>query len=90
MEVGVILEVISTVGFPIAVAIALGLFVFRIYKRSEQREDELRKEIIENQNINKEAIKTLALYAERLGVIEEDIKEVKQDVLIISERISNN
>jgi hypothetical protein len=89
MDVNFFVELISAVGFPIAVVIVLGVFIWRIYKRSEQREDQLRQEIIENQNINKEAIKTLSLYAERLGVIETDIKDVKQDVMLLTERISH-
>lgn len=88
MDINMIVELITTVGFPITIVIVLGVFIWHIYKRSEQREDELRKEITENQSINKEAIKTLALYAERLGVIEEDIKEVKQDVMLITERVN--
>ena len=80
MELATVVELISTVGFPIAVCIALGLFIWKIYKKSEQREDALRSQIIESQKINAEAIHTITLYAERLTVIEEDIKDVKHDV----------
>lgn len=81
MDVTIILELIGTVGFPIAAVIVLGWFIYKIYKASEKREEALRAEIKENQSINAEAIKTLALYSERLGIIETDVKEIKDIVL---------
>lgn len=80
MEVTTITELITTLGFPIAVCIALGWFIWKIYKKSEDREDALRAQIIESQQVNAEAIHTITLYAERLTVIEEDIKDVKHNV----------
>lgn len=90
MDIKLILEIIATVGFPIAACLILGWFIWRIYKKSEEREADLRQEIKENQEINKEAIRTLALYAERLGVIEGDVREIKQDIVILTERTNNN
>ncbi len=90
MDIKLILEIIATVGFPIAACLILGWFIWRIYKKSEDREADLRQEIKENQEINKEAIRTLALYAERLGVIEGDVREIKQDIVILTERTNNN
>lgn len=87
MDYTIFVELIGTVGLPIALVIAMGMFIYKIYKKSEEREDALREQISNCQLTNAEAIKTLALYAERLGVIESDIKEVKQDVMLISERI---
>jgi F0F1-type ATP synthase membrane subunit b/b' len=81
MEFTLMLEIIGTLGFPVAAVIALCWFIYKIYKASEKREAELRKEIKESQTINGEAIKTLALYAERLGNIESDVKEIKNIVL---------
>ena len=83
MEITTIVELIGAVGFPIVAAIGMGWFIWKLYKKSEQREEALRSQIIEGQKINAEAIHTITLYAERLGVIEEDIKEVKQDVNIL-------
>ena len=80
MEYTWIVELISTIGFPMACVIAMGWFIWTIYKKSEKREDALRSQIVESQKVNAEAIHTITLYAERLTVIEEDIKEVKQDV----------
>ena len=90
MDVKLIIELIATVGFPIAACLVLGWFIFKIYKQSEKREETLRNEINEGREINKEAIRTLALYAERLGVIETDVREIKTDILILTERTNNN
>ena len=81
MDMALILEMIATVGFPIVAVIALCWFIWRIYKASEKREEQLRAELKENRDINAEAIKTLALYAERLGNIESDVREIKDIVL---------
>lgn len=88
MDINVIGEAIGTFGFPISVCIALFWFVYQVYKKSEVREDELRQEIKENQEINAKAIGTLALYAERLDLIQTDIKDIKDDIIIISEKVS--
>jgi hypothetical protein len=89
MDATLIVEIIATVGFPIAACLVLGWFIWKIYKQSEKREETLRQEINEGREINKEAIKTLALYAERLGVIESDVREIKTDILILTERTNN-
>lgn len=90
MEVQLILEIIATVGFPIAACLVLGWFIWKLYKQSEKREETLRNEINEGREINREAIKTLALYAERLGVIETDVRDIKNDIVILTERTNNN
>ena len=90
MDFKLILEIIGTVGFPITACLILGAFIFKIYKKSEEREATLRQEINKSQEINQEAIKTLALYAERLGVIETDVREIKNDIMILTDRSNNN
>ena len=83
MDIALFMELFSSVGFPIAVVIALGWFIWRIYRKSEEREEALRSELKENRDINAKALETLALYAERLGVIETDVKDIK-DILHLS------
>lgn len=77
----VFVSLISTVGFPIACVIALGAFVWTIYKRSEKREDELREEIRNNQELNAKMIETLALYAKDISDIQTDINEIKTIIM---------
>ena len=81
MDINVITELITGVGFPIAAVIALGFFVWKIYNQSVKREEKLLTEITENRLVNEQAIQTLTLYAERLGVIENDIKEIKSTII---------
>ena len=89
MEAQMILEIIGTLGFPIAAVIALCWFIYKIYKASEKREEELRLELKENREINRRAIETIALYAERLDTIQRDVNEIKEDIVVITDRISN-
>lgn len=90
MDARLIIELISAVGFPITACLLLGWFIFKIYKKGEEREAALRTEIEDCQEVNKEAIKTLALYAERLGIIENDVKEIKEDIIVLTDRTSHN
>ena len=60
MELGVILEAIGTVGFPIVMVIALVFFVWKIYQQSVVREEKLMSEITENRLVNEKAIETIA------------------------------
>ena len=90
MDIKLIIELIGMFGFPIVACLILGWFIWKIYKQSEKREETLRGEINEGREINREAIRTLALYAERLGTIETDVKDIKQDIVILTERTNNN
>lgn len=81
MEVWV--NMISTVGFPIVCVIALGFFIFKIYKRSEAREDTLMNELGQMREINAQAIDTIAHYSEKFDAIQKDIGEIKSDIAII-------
>lgn len=87
MELATVIELITTVGFPITCVLALGIFVWHIYKQSVVREDKLMAEITENRLVNEKAIETIAQYAERLTHIEETITEVRNDVVLIKDKI---
>lgn len=83
MDVTIFVELISTLGFPVAAVIAMGLFIYKLYKASEIREEKLISEIAENRRINADAIATIGRYADSLTTIEQDIKEIKTDLGII-------
>lgn len=89
----VILQAVSTVGFPIACAVVMGWFIYKIYTntteqnkanmeqvqaRCAEREEKLYQQIEKSQEINGQAIATITLYAERLDVIQADVKEIKE------------
>ena len=77
------MDILSNFGFPVACVIAMGAFIFYIYKRTNEREVKLLEELKENRKINSKAISTIAYYAERLDNIQEDIKEIKTDITVI-------
>jgi hypothetical protein len=74
-------NLISQFGFPIVAVLAMGAFIWVIYKRSEVREDKLTEELTKSQDINAKAIETLAVYNERLGNIETDVKAIKDNII---------
>lgn len=84
MDIKAMIELIVNCGFPIACVIAMGFFIYHIYKKSESREDSLLKEIERTRDINGEAIETIAHYAEKLDTIQQDIKEIKTDLTILT------
>ena len=84
MDLTTFTDFITTLGFPIACVIALGFFVFKIYTQSVEREGKLMVEIAENRKVNEKAIDTIAHYAEKLETIQEDIKEIKTDITILT------
>lgn len=90
MEFGVVVELISTVGFPIALVLLLGWFIIKIYndttKNAKEREEKLYTEIAENRKVNEKAIETIALYADKLDTIQEDVAEIKKDIIILTNK----
>lgn len=76
-----IAQLILDFGFPIACVIALGAFVLMFYKdytkQTNAREEKLYNEITECHKINHQAIETIATYANSLGEIKADVKEIK-------------
>lgn len=89
METAAIIELVSALGFPIVAVLALGAFILRIYKKSEQREDVLMQEVKETREVNAQAIETIAHYAEKLDTIQSDIKDIKTDITIIMAKDGN-
>ena len=88
MENAAIIELVSSLGFPIVICIALCFFVYKIWEQSVTREEKLMTEITENRLVNEKAVDTIAKFAERFTHIEEDVTEIKNDVVLIKDRIS--
>ena len=81
MDIAMIGDLISNFGFPIVLVLAMGLFIWKMYQQSVTREDKLMNEIAECHVVNDKAIETLSVYAERIGVIEADVKEIKSIII---------
>jgi F0F1-type ATP synthase membrane subunit b/b' len=82
MDMAVFVELIGTLGFPIALVIVLCWFIFKIYKASEKREAELRQEIKENREINGKFAEIITQHTAELTEIKTDIREIKNTLEI--------
>lgn len=87
MDITVITELITSLGFPIALVVSMGYFIFRLWKRSVEREERLLTEITENRLVNEKAIETIAQFAERFTHIETDVAEIKNDIVLIKDKM---
>jgi esterase/lipase len=63
--------------------LGMGYFIWQLYKQSVERENKLTEQITESRMINAKAIDTIAHYAEKLDTIQQDVKDIKKDVLVI-------
>ena len=80
-------SIIQTLGLPIALVLAMGFFIYKLWQQSVEREKTLMTEITENRLVNEKAIETITLYAERLGHIETDLTKIKNDVVVIKDNM---
>ena len=102
MDVNMIIDTIKNLGFPIAVVIAMGFFIYKMFQkittdnaknmeqmqtRCQAREEKLYEEIKENREVNAKAIETIAKYSEKLDVIQHDVNDIKTDITIITEKL---
>ena len=75
---------ISTFGFPIACACVCAWFVYVMYKDNKEstvkREEKLYNELAECRVVNKQALETIAQYASKLDVIQNDVEAIKTKV----------
>lgn len=88
MDTTAAVELISSLGFPITVCLALGIFVYKLWQQSVVREEKLMTEITENRLVNEKAVETIAKFAERFSHIEGDVAEIKNDVILIKDKIN--
>ena len=102
MDFATIASLISSIGFPIVCALVMGWFIWQIYKRTtadnltnmervqarcKEREDKLYLELEKSREINSKAIETIAHYAEKLDHIQQDISEIKSDIIVLTTRV---
>lgn len=96
MTLEAILAAITQVGFPIVCVVVMGWFIYKIYQNTTEqnisnmaqvqercrvREEKLYTYLDKAQEINNQAIATLARYDEKLNVIQEDLEVIKEKVL---------
>ena len=77
MDITTITELIASLGLPIVLVLAMGWFIYQLWKQSVAREEKLMSELTATRLVNEKALDTIAEYAEKLGVIESDVAEIK-------------
>lgn len=82
MEAATLIELIPTLGFPIVMVIALGVFVYKLWQQSVVREEKLMAEITENRIINTKFAEIIGQYEITLGEIRNDVKDIKDTLNI--------
>lgn len=85
MDIALITQLITTLGFPIVVCLALGWFIFKIYKASEKREAEMRAELRESREVNSKFADIISKYSVEITEIKADIRDIKENIIIITE-----
>lgn len=92
MDAQTIQQMIATLGFPIVCVIAMGFAMWKIYTRSEdrneQREEKLYDVLSKAQIQNEELSNTNARFISILETYKTDIDEIKTDVLDIKNTLS--
>jgi hypothetical protein len=84
MDVTVWAELVGSLGLPIVLIGAMGWFIFKLWKQSAEREKTLYTEIEKSREVNEKAIETIAQYAEKIGDIQEDVRDIKHDLSLLT------
>lgn len=95
---GVIAELIPTIGFPILCVIGLGWFIYKIYNdttkqnnanmeavqaRCKEREEKLYIQLEKQNEINGKFANIIAQYDIKLEAIQEDVSEIKAELNVL-------
>lgn len=96
-----VVDIITTLGFPIACVIGLAWFAWfmvnkmaktneanmaQVQARCGEREEKLYQEMKENREINGKFAEIIAKYDEKLDIIQHDVSEIKTDVLVLKHK----
>lgn len=87
MDIAVLTELVQTLGLPVVLIGAMAWFIFKLWRQSAEREKTLYAELERSRDVNEKAIATIAQYAEKLGVIQDDVKAIKADISVIATKI---
>ena len=91
MDVNTIQNLITSVGFPIVVCLALGWFIYTIFVRitanAEKREEKLYSFIAEAQATNEKLLQTNAEFVGVLDAYKTDLVSIKNDVAEIKQNL---
>ena len=90
-NINTIQTIITSLGFPICVCIALGWFIYKAFEKftaqSEKREEKLYTVIAQAQETNERLSNTNAEFVSVLNTYKSDLDEIKADVTEIKENM---
>ena len=89
MDIAMWAEMVQSLGLPIVLIGAMGWFIFKLWKQSAEREAKLYDELAECRKVNDKAIAAIAQCAEKIGDVQEDVKEMKNNITKIVARIEH-
>ena len=91
MDISTIQTLITTLGFPICVCVALGWFIYKAFEKftaqSEKREEKLYTVIAQAQETNERLSQTNAEFVSVLNTYKSDLEDIKADVSEIKENM---
>lgn len=91
MDLNIIQQIITTLGFPIFCVIAMGLFISKLWNKSqeqnEKREEKLYEVISKAQIQNEQLSNTNAEFVKVLNEYKTDLETIKTDVAYIKQQI---
>lgn len=91
MDINTVQTLITSVGFPIVVCLALGWFIYKAFEKftdaSAKREEKLYTIIAEAQVTNEKLLQTNADFVGVLETYKQDLVEIKNDVATIKENL---
>ena len=91
MDVNTIQTLVTSLGFPICVCIALGWFIYKAFEKftsqAEKREEKLYTVVAQAQETNERLSKTNAEFVAVLNTYKSDLDEIKADVTEIKENM---
>ena len=91
MDVNTIQTLITSLGFPICVCVALGWFIYKAFEKftsqAEKREEKLYTVIAQAQETNERLSKTNSEFVTVLNTYKSDLDDIKADVSEIKENM---
>ena len=91
MDINTVQTLITSLGFPICVCIALSWFIYKAFEKftaqAEKREEKLYTVIAQAQETNERLTQTNAEFVSVLNTYKSDLDEIKSDVNEIKENM---
>ena len=91
MDINTIQTIITSLGFPICVCIALGWFIYKAFEKftsqAEKKKKKLYTTIAQAQETNERLSKTNAEFVSVLNTYKSDLEDIKADVSEIKENM---